>query len=82
VHAYARTGNPVVALTFPTQVLWMFINNGTVSVDTFFVMSGFLLCYLFLQRMHASKGHAMKNARFWIMYYVHRYLRCVRACTP
>jgi peptidoglycan/LPS O-acetylase OafA/YrhL len=74
----AHTENPLVALSFPPQVLWMFINNATVSVDTFFVMSGFLLCYLFLERMKKTNGKSIKSVQFWIMYYVHRYIRLER----
>ena len=44
--------------------------NATVSVDTFFLMSGLLVAYLLLRELDRSKG------RFNVLlFYVHRYLR-------
>ncbi|CAJ0594646.1 unnamed protein product, partial [Cylicocyclus nassatus] len=49
------------------------IVNAFFSVDTFFVLSGILVSYLFFK----SKPTAayVKNPMVWIMYYVHRYVR-------
>ena len=48
------------------------IINATVSVDTFFLLSGMLVSYLFLRELDRNKG------RFNILlFYFHRYFRCV-----
>uniref|UniRef100_A0A0P5TA70 Nose resistant to fluoxetine protein n=1 Tax=Daphnia magna TaxID=35525 RepID=A0A0P5TA70_9CRUS len=46
------------------------IGNATVSVDTFFLMSGLLVSYLLLRELDRTKGKF--NAG---LYYLHRYLR-------
>ena len=44
--------------------------NATVSVDTFFVLSGLLVSYLSLRELERNKG------KFNVaLYYLHRYLR-------
>lgn len=47
-------------------VIW----NGLFSVDTFFLLSGFLLAYLMIQELDKTKG----KVNIPLMY-VHRYLR-------
>lgn len=51
---------------------WWFqgIGNATVSVDTFFFMSGLLVCYLLLKELDRSKGKFNVG-----LFYLHRYLR-------
>ena len=46
------------------------IVNATVSVDTFFLMSGLLVSYLLLRELDGSEGKF--NAA---LFYLHRYLR-------
>lgn len=46
------------------------ITGGSVAVDTFFVLSGFLLSYLTLKQLTKTKGRINL-----FQYYVHRYLR-------
>ncbi|XP_043199778.1 nose resistant to fluoxetine protein 6-like [Amphibalanus amphitrite] len=46
------------------------VDNATVSVDSFFFLSGLLVAYIFMRNMERSKGKF--NI---IMYYVHRYIR-------
>ncbi|XP_064650020.1 nose resistant to fluoxetine protein 6-like [Lineus longissimus] len=48
------------------------ILNATVSVDTFFVLSGVLLSYLFMREMGKMGGPRKVN---WFMFYFHRYWR-------
>ncbi|XP_067685689.1 O-acyltransferase like protein-like [Haliotis asinina] len=48
------------------------IMNGTLSVDTFFFLSGLLVTYLFLKETEKAGGLKVKHM---VMYYVHRYLR-------
>jgi len=54
------------------SVKWSFqtLENATISVDTFFLISGFLVAYLLLKELDRNKG------RFNIaLFYLHRYLR-------
>ncbi|KAK3592290.1 hypothetical protein CHS0354_032680 [Potamilus streckersoni] len=51
---------------------FMAISNATVSVDTFFALSGLLVAYLSLREM--QKVGSVKKFN-WIMYYFHRYWR-------
>ena len=48
------------------------IFNATPSVDSFFLIGSTLLAYITLKEMEKHKGGSV---RFWVMYYVHRYLR-------
>uniref|UniRef100_A0A7I4XXS6 NRF domain-containing protein n=1 Tax=Haemonchus contortus TaxID=6289 RepID=A0A7I4XXS6_HAECO len=56
--------NPLLATTF---------TNAFLSVDTFFLLSGILVAYLFFKNRPPSK--LVKNPLTWIMFYVHRFLR-------
>lgn len=51
---------------------WWFqgIGNGTVSVDTFFLMSGLLISFLLLKELDRNKGKFNVG-----LFYIHRYLR-------
>ncbi|KAL3870698.1 hypothetical protein ACJMK2_038742 [Sinanodonta woodiana] len=51
---------------------FMAISNATVSVDTFFALSGLLVAYLSLRKMQKVGGIKKFN---WIMYYFHRFWR-------
>ncbi|XP_044729189.1 O-acyltransferase like protein-like [Chrysoperla carnea] len=53
-----------------TSLQSTYVTGGTVSVDTFFIMSGFLLTLTFLKQIDRLKGKFP-----WIMFYVHRYIR-------
>ena len=48
------------------------ILNSTPSVDSFFLIGALLLSYLTLQQLDLQKGGSVK---FWVMFYVHRYIR-------
>lgn len=51
---------------------WWFqaVNSSTISVDTFFLMSGLLVSYLLLKELERNKG------RFNLgLFYINRYLR-------
>lgn len=59
-------------LVLEDSVKWSFqtLENATISVDTFFLISGFLVAYLLLKELDRNKG------RFNIaLFYLHRYLR-------
>ncbi|VDM76180.1 unnamed protein product [Strongylus vulgaris] len=49
------------------------ITNGFFSVDTFFLLSGLLVSYIFFKSKPSAKF--VKNPMVWIMFYVHRWLR-------
>ncbi|XP_059145283.1 nose resistant to fluoxetine protein 6-like, partial [Physella acuta] len=53
---------------------WSFqgITNGVFAVDTFFLISGCLVAYLFLKTARRAGGLKWKHM---VLYYVHRYLR-------
>jgi len=65
---------PLISYTTITKDLqkWQFqtITNATVSVDTFFMLSGMLVAYLLLRELDRSKGKL--NV---LNFYLHRYLR-------
>ncbi len=52
------------------RFLFQFIANGTFSVDVFFVMSGFLLCFVLLKSLAKAKGVLR-----WGLVYFHRWWR-------
>lgn len=65
---YSNDNGEVVS-SWVTYPVFQFIVNGTLSVDSFFFISGFLVAYGVFKTLH-------KNPRFpWIKYYVHRYIR-------
>ena len=51
------------------------ILNANPSVDSFFVMSGFLVAYLLLKQFAKCGGPAGMGYAKWLAYYLHRYLR-------
>lgn len=57
-------------IQFYSKLEAMIVLNGPILVDTFFIISGFLACYLLLE-------HIQKNPKaFQIpLFYIHRYVR-------
>ncbi|KAF8796918.1 nose resistant to fluoxetine protein 6-like [Argiope bruennichi] len=55
---------------------WLFqiILNGFYSVDSFFLLSGFLVAYIFFQQVPKNDGKIP-----WFYFYVHRYIRLTPA---
>lgn len=51
------------------------VMNGSFSVDSFFVLSGFLLSYLFYSEYRRADGERTSGFWFWVMFYVHRIWR-------
>ncbi|KAG8198743.1 hypothetical protein JTE90_023508 [Oedothorax gibbosus] len=49
---------------------FMIILNGFFSVDSFFLLSGFLVAYIFFEQSSKSNGNIP-----WIYFYVHRFVR-------
>ncbi|CAF3397106.1 unnamed protein product [Rotaria socialis] len=65
------TNNPVDVLAWSQNVAFQFITSGILSVDTFFVLSGFLTTIIFVRAATKEKF----SFRLFILYYVHRYIR-------
>lgn len=65
------TMNNVDVLAWSHNLAFQLILRGLLSVDTFFVLSGFLTAVLFLRQV-TKEG---LSSRFMFMYYVHRYIR-------
>ena len=59
-----------VGETFPRRFLFQLVINFTLSVDTFFVLSGLLLSYLSIKDMERRQGKFP-----FILFYVHRLIR-------
>ena len=56
--------------TIPKRFLFQLVDNFTLSVDTFFVLSGLLLSYLCIKDMERRQGKFP-----FILFYVHRLIR-------
>ncbi|EYB93025.1 hypothetical protein Y032_0187g1123 [Ancylostoma ceylanicum] len=80
---WVASGHTLLENTFGDTVLPIFsmwnpflsvtILNAFLSVDTFFLLSGILVSYLFFKAKPLLRY--VKNPMTWIMFYVHRYLR-------
>ena len=66
------TSNIVDILVWTRNVSFQLIINALLSVDTFFVLSGFLTAVLFIREV---KKKEKLSFRIVILYYVHRYIR-------
>ncbi|CAF1664171.1 unnamed protein product, partial [Adineta ricciae] len=66
------TSNIVDILVWTRNVSFQLIINALLSVDTFFVLSGFLTAVLFIREV---KKKEKLSVRLVILYYVHRYIR-------
>lgn len=65
-----KTMNPKAVLTDAYGLGMQTIVNGSVSVDTFFLMSGLLVSFLLLRELDRTKGKFNVG-----LFYLHRYLR-------
>ena len=63
--------------SYITQFTFQIVDNATFSVDSFFVLSGFLLTYLTLKKLKSVDGKI--KPKFWILFYVRRYVRLTPA---
>ncbi|XP_011672918.2 O-acyltransferase like protein [Strongylocentrotus purpuratus] len=71
--AQDRIGNPLQAIdVILAHMSFGAIYSGSVSVDTFFVLSGFLVGYMTLK---AIDKKALSSAGSWVMFYFHRWWR-------
>jgi peptidoglycan/LPS O-acetylase OafA/YrhL len=70
-------GNIASLLRIPRDPGFQLVDNATLSADTFFVLSGALVSFLWFKEMGFSKGQKLKSPRFWLWFYAHRILRIV-----
>ncbi|EPB76835.1 acyltransferase [Ancylostoma ceylanicum] len=70
-NAFSDSVLPVLSLWNP--FLSTTITNAFFSVDTFFLLSGILVSYIFFKSKPSARF--VKNPFTWVMFYVHRYLR-------
>ncbi|GBM82277.1 Nose resistant to fluoxetine protein 6 [Araneus ventricosus] len=66
-HIVKNTGE---AADYTDHWTFQIILNGFFCVDSFFVLSGFLVGYLFFQQAQKTDGKIP-----WLYYYIHRYIR-------
>uniref|UniRef100_A0A1I7UWQ8 NRF domain-containing protein n=1 Tax=Caenorhabditis tropicalis TaxID=1561998 RepID=A0A1I7UWQ8_9PELO len=71
---YFEFGETLLPLGNVGKHLWnhLFL-NAVFSVDTFFLLSGVVVAYLFFKQR--PKPHQIKSPLTWILFYLHRYLR-------
>ncbi|CAF1461850.1 unnamed protein product, partial [Didymodactylos carnosus] len=65
------TNNAVDILAWSHNMAFQLIVSAVLSVDTFFVLSGFLTTIIFVREVTKKKF----SLRLFILYYVHRYIR-------
>lgn len=63
--------NPGFATKAPKDFLSQLFANGTFAVDTFFFMSGLLVCYVSMKSLES----VTKKWSWLLIFYVHRYVR-------
>jgi hypothetical protein len=66
------TSNVLDVLAWTHNVSFQLIANAVLSVDTFFVLTGFLTAVLFVRQV---KKEGQMSFRLMILYYIHRYIR-------
>ena len=71
-----KVGNQTFQAELAEQTSMRLILNATESVDSFFMIGGCLLSYLTLKELKKLNGGSIQ---FWIMFYVHRYIRLTGA---
>lgn len=74
VGSFVPWDNPFAVADLYFNWRMMTIFSGTLSVDTFFLLSGFLMSYLTMKQLDKSKGKINP-----LMLYLHRYIRLTPA---
>ncbi|XP_072028213.1 nose resistant to fluoxetine protein 6-like [Amphiura filiformis] len=65
-----KLDNPVYLFDVNEKTAFLAVNNATFSVDTFFLLSGFLVTYLTLKELKKTSGRVN-----WFLFYFHRFWR-------
>ena len=63
---------------YASRFLFQICGNGTFAVDSFFVLSGFLMTYWTLKKLQSIEGK-INAIKFWASFYARRYLRLTPA---
>ncbi|UJR32239.1 hypothetical protein I4U23_019705 [Adineta vaga] len=66
------SSNVLDVLAWTQDISFQLLINAVLSVDTFFVMSGFLTAFLFVRQVQKE---GKLSVRTMILYYIHRYIR-------
>jgi peptidoglycan/LPS O-acetylase OafA/YrhL len=71
------SNNAVNVFSWTQKLVFVVILNAPLSVDTFFILSGFLTAILFTRQVENNKsnGKPILSTRLFFMYYIHRYFR-------
>lgn len=69
------SSNIIDLLTTTRNFAFQLVSSGILSVDTFFILSGFLTAILFVRQVQKEK----LSLRLMFLYYIHRYLRLTPA---
>ena len=69
--------NPLAITSWFKRWTFCVLSNATVSVDSFFVLSGLLTTYLFLKELDRKKSGPVQFLITVPVMYLHRYIRCV-----
>ncbi|KRX99763.1 Nose resistant to fluoxetine protein 6, partial [Trichinella pseudospiralis] len=66
--------NALQAMDMITKFYAQIINSAALAADSFFVLSGFLVCYSFLNR---AQFHNALDPMHWVLFYIRRAIRLV-----
>ncbi|KRZ19345.1 Nose resistant to fluoxetine protein 6, partial [Trichinella zimbabwensis] len=66
--------NALQAMDMISKFYAQIINSAALAADSFFVLSGFLVCYLFLNR---AQFHNALDPMHWVLFYIRRAIRLV-----
>ncbi|GFW25938.1 nose resistant to fluoxetine protein 6 [Trichonephila clavipes] len=69
VFSFNAIRNPVETFNFMDNWYYQILLNGFFSVDSFFLLSGFLVAHLFFEKIVGSEKIS------WTYFYIHRYIR-------
>ena len=77
LYAANFTNNMVDVLSWTQNFAFTVVTSASLSVDTFFILSGFLTAILFITKVEKNRSHGkpVMNTRFFLLYYIHRYFR-------
>ncbi|CAF4855020.1 unnamed protein product [Rotaria sp. Silwood1] len=69
---FSYSSNIMDVLSWTRNIAFQLVINGALSVDTFFVLSGFLTAVLFVRQVEKE---GKLSFRLMFLYYIHRYIR-------
>ncbi|CAF1133641.1 unnamed protein product [Rotaria sp. Silwood1] len=72
IFGFSFSINALDVVSWTRNIFFQLIISGVLSVDTFFVLSGFLTAVLFIRQVEKE---GKLSFRLMILYYIHRYIR-------